>query len=106
GNYTSEILRTIGACPAGTEDRIISTPNNTGATCKKWADGFQDATYSLDFKATYQLNKNVKFYFDAMNLPDEYSAEFYRGNDYSGGNVMYHTEMFGRSFQMGVNVTF
>jgi len=106
GNYTSEILKTIGACPAGTEDRIIATPDNPGATCKKWADVFQDAYYGIDFKATYQLNKNVKFYFDALNLTDEYATKFYRGNNYSGGNVMYHTEMYGRAFQAGVNVTF
>jgi iron complex outermembrane receptor protein len=106
GNYTSEILKQIGACPAGTEDRIISTPNNQGATCKKWADVFQDAYYGVDFKATYKLNKNVRFYFDALNITDQYATKFYRGSDYSGGNVMYHTEMYGRSFQLGVNVTF
>lgn len=106
GNYTSEILKQIGACPAGTEDRIIATPNNPGATCKKWADVFQDAYYGVDFKATYKLNSKVKFYFDALNLTDQYATKFYRGSDYSGGNVMYHTEMYGRSYQLGVNVTF
>jgi iron complex outermembrane receptor protein len=106
GNYTSEILKKIGACPEGTENRVISTPNDPGATCKKWADIFQDSYYSVDFKATYKFNKNTRLYFDALNITDQYSNKFYRGNDYSGGNVMYHSEVYGRSYQLGVNVTF
>ena len=106
GNYNSEILKRIGSCPAGSEDRLIATPNNPGTTCKKWADQYLDATFGLDFKATYQVTDELKVYFDAMNITDEYMTKYFEGNEYSGGKIMYHSEVYGRSFQVGLNYKF
>ncbi len=106
GNYNSEILKRIGSCPAGSEGRLISTPSNPGTTCKEWADQYLDATYGLDFKATYQITDELKVYFDAMNITDEYMTKYFRGNAYSGGKIMYHSEVYGRSFQVGLNYKF
>lgn len=105
-NYTSKILKTIGSCPVGAEDRLIATPANPGATCKKWADIYQAPSTGLDFKATYQVNDELKVYFDAMNVTDEYMNSYYQGNEYSNGKVMYHSEVYGRSFQVGLNYKF
>lgn len=106
GNYNSEILKRIGSCPVGSEDRLISTPSNPGTTCKIWADQYLDATFGLDFKATYQITDELKVYFDAMNITDEYMTKYFRGNEYSGGKIMYHSEVYGRSFQVGLNYKF
>lgn len=105
-NYNSRILKTIGACPAGSEGRLIATPANPGATCKEWADTYLAPTFGLDFKATYQVTDAIKVYFDAMNITDEYMNTYYRGNEYSNGRVMYHSEVYGRAFQMGMNYKF
>jgi iron complex outermembrane receptor protein len=106
GNYNSEILKRIGSCPAGSEGRLISTPSNPGTTCKEWADQYLDATFGMDFKATYQITDGLKVYFDAMNITDEYMTKHFRGNEYSGGKIMYHSEVYGRSFQVGLNYKF
>ncbi len=106
GNYTSEILKRIGSCPAGSEGRLISTPSNSGTTCKAWADQYLGDTFSMDFKATYQITDELKVYFDAMNITDEYMTTYYEGNEYSNGNMMYHSEVYGRSFQVGLNYKF
>lgn len=106
GNYNSEILKRIGSCPSGSEGRLIATPGNSGTTCKKWADQYLDATFGLDFKATYQITDELKVYFDAMNITDEYMTKYFQGNEYSGGKIMYHSEVYGRSFQVGLNYKF
>ena len=106
GNYTSKILKRIGACPAAAGDRLVSTPGNSGAVCKIWADQYLDETFGLDFKATYQITDEVKVYFDALNITDQYMTKYFRGNEYSGGKIMYHNEAFGRSFQVGLNYKF
>lgn len=106
GNYTSEILKRIGSCPAGSEGRLIATPSNPGTTCKVWADQYLGDTFSMDFKATYQITDELKVYFDAMNITDEYMTTYYKGNEYSNGNMMYHSEVYGRSFQVGLNYKF
>jgi len=105
-NYNSEILKRIGSCPLGSEDRLISTPANPGATCKRWADQYLDATFGLDFKASYQITDELKVYFDALNITDEYMTTYFTGNEYSGGKMMYHSEVYGRSFQVGLNYKF
>jgi iron complex outermembrane recepter protein len=105
-NYTSKILKTIGSCPAGSEDHLIATPANPGVTCKLWADTYLAPTFGLDFKATYQVTEALKVYFDAMNITDEYMNTYYQGNDYSNGKVMYKSEVYGRSFQFGINYKF
>ncbi|UUA71573.1 TonB-dependent receptor [Cellvibrio sp. QJXJ] len=106
GNYNSKILKRLGACPAGTENRLISTPDNPGATCKIWSDVYLDETIGVDFKATYQVTDELKVYFDALNITDQYMTKYFQGNEYSGGKIMYHNEAFGRSFQVGLNYKF
>ncbi|ACE85363.1 TonB-dependent receptor [Cellvibrio japonicus] len=106
GNYVSDILKRIGSCPAGSEGYLIVQAGDDRSPCNKWADVYQDDTFSLDFKATWQVNKNIKIYFDAMNITDEYMTQYYEGNQYSGGNVMYKSEVYGRSFQIGLNYKF
>lgn len=105
-NYRSEILERVGSCPAGSEGYVIPVEGDNRATCKKWADIYHDATYSMDFKATYQINESLKLYFDALNLTDEYSIYYFQGNEYSQGESLYHSEVFGRSFQLGLNYKF
>jgi iron complex outermembrane recepter protein len=105
-NYNSKILKRIGSCPLGAENRLISTPADSGVTCKKWADQYLDATFGMDFKASYQVTDELKVYFDALNITDEYMTTYYDGNEYSGGKIMYHSEVYGRSFQLGINYKF
>lgn len=104
-NYRSKILKRIGSCPAGSEGNILPVTAGT-VTCKDWADIYHDATYSMDFKATYQITDELKLYFDALNLTDEYSIYYFQGNEYSGGKSLYHSEVYGRSFQFGLNYKF
>jgi TonB-dependent receptor len=105
-NYRSKVLDRIGSCPAGSEGYVIAVAGDDRPTCKEWADIYHDATYSMDFKATYQITDELKIYFDALNLTEEYSVYYYEGNEYSRGNSLYHSEVYGRSFQFGLNYKF
>jgi TonB-dependent receptor len=97
GNYRSKVLKEIGSCPVGA---------TTVTTCKTWSDIYDDATVSYDFKATYQVTKSLKVYFDALNLTDEHSLQYFSGNSDSRGNSLYVSEAWGRSYQLGMNITF
>lgn len=124
GNFRSEILTQIGTCSQDDLDRDsewarINNPENDsaldGATgegtvypeyCQRWADVFQDQVMGLDFKATYNLTPDIKFYFDVMNVTEDVDVFYYRGNQYSNGNVLYESEGLGRTYQAGVNIRF
>lgn len=93
-NHRSKILEEVGSCPAG------------DAPCKSWADRYQDAIKSFDFKAIYNVNKQTSVYFDAINLTDEVDLRYFEGNAQSGGNILYQKEEYGRTFQIGVNYKF
>jgi iron complex outermembrane recepter protein len=94
-NHRSSLLKQIGACN-----------DVTSSTCKAWADIYQDASTTYDFKATYQVTKDVKVYFDALNLTADQDLYYYQGNAQSGGNVLFLSEDFGSSVQLGINVNF
>ena len=85
-NYQSEYLERIGA------SRLL--------------DIYRGDVFSLDFKATYQVNDDIKVYFDALNVTDEYTIHYFRGNESTQGNMLYHSELFGRSVQLGINYQF
>ena len=103
-NYRSKVLDRIGACSSD----AIAADEGVGyaENCKTWADVYHDDTFSLDFKATYQYNEKIKFYFDALNMTDEKSFYYFQGNEYSNGKALFTSEAFGRSFQVGVNIDF
>lgn len=96
GNYRSNILEEVGACPEGVSS---SDPK----LCKTWADRFQDSLATLDFKVKYQVNGDLSLYFDAINLTDHNDLRYFEGNDLSGGNIMYQREAYGKTFQLGLN---
>ena len=91
GNYRSEILYSIGSCPAD-------------GGCNDWADVYADSDFGVDFKATYKINNRVKVFFDAINLTDDDSLRYFSGNESSNGNMLYSRERFGASYQLGINI--
>lgn len=99
GNMRSEILEEIGSCPAAVSLSDVKS-------CKTWADQYQGAVKTLDFKMQYDLTDNTQVYFDALNLTDHQDLRYFDGNSLSGGNVLYQKEQYGRSFQLGVTVKF
>lgn len=121
-NYRSEVLKQIGTCSradiaADAEWARLNDAENPdalpGATgsgvqytenCQRWADVFQDDIFSMDFKATYSPWENVKLYLDVLNITEDVDVFFYRGNEYSRGNVLFFTEGIGRTYQVGVNI--
>lgn len=109
-NYRSAVLEQVGAC--GTQDIAsdLARADAEGSDrvipyeCRKWADVYEDNTFGLDFKATWQATDRLSVYFDALNLTEDTSVRYFSGNRDSGGKMMYSSESFGSSFQLGVNV--
>ncbi|RYY02829.1 MAG: TonB-dependent receptor [Gammaproteobacteria bacterium] len=95
GNYRSKILKELGACP-----------DASASNCKAWADIYNAAATGIDFKATYQITKDIKIYFDALNINNDKGLYYYKGNAASGGHVLYLSEDYGSSYQLGVNIKF
>lgn len=124
GNMRSEILTEIGTCSQADIDRDnewarLNTEGGEGALdgaagdgtvysnyCQRWSDVFHDDIAGLDFKATYNLTPDIKFYFDVLNVTEDVDVFYYRGNQYSGGNVLNKSEGLGRTYQAGINVRF
>lgn len=103
GNYRSAVLHRIGACNAEAiaADAVAGYPEN----CRTWGDVYQDASATLDFKATYQLDK-LKFSFDVTNLTDHKDVYYFQGNEYSNGKIMFSSEDYGRTYLLGVSYNF
>lgn len=103
-NHRSKILYRIGACTAAdvAADEVAGLPTN----CRDWADIFQDASSTLDFKATYELNKAIKFTFDVTNLTDQKDLYYFQGNAYSNGKVLFASEDYGRTYLLGASYKF
>ncbi|MCU4677385.1 TonB-dependent receptor [Catenovulum sp. 2E275] len=95
GNYRSDILEQIGACP---EDQ--------NAECRDWSDQYQSGLKTLDFKMKYDFGAGLSAYFDAINLTDNKDLRYFEGNAASGGNVLYQREEYGRTIQVGLNYKF
>ncbi|UTF60394.1 TonB-dependent receptor [Gilvimarinus sp. DA14] len=104
GNYRSKVLERIGSCSQADIDADAASgiPEN----CATWSDIYDDDTLGIDFKATYQFNDDIQFYFDALNLTEDKSFKYFTGNEYSRGNVLFESEDFGTSYQLGVNIQF
>jgi len=85
-NYRSEVLEELGS------------------SSSQWADIYHDDTYGLDFKARWNINDMFSVYFDAINLTSDVSVKYFEGDPASNGKILYLSEDFGRSFQVGVNV--
>ena len=98
-NYRSDILEEVGSCP-------ISADPSDAHSCKKWADIYQDDILTFDVKFTYDFTKKLNMYFDAINITDQSDLRFFKGNNLSGGSILYQREHYGRSFQLGVNYKF
>ncbi|MDO3386629.1 TonB-dependent receptor [Gilvimarinus sp. SDUM040013] len=103
-NYRSKVLERIGSCSKAdiAADTGAAYPEN----CADWADVYDDDTFGLDFKATYQVTDDIKLYFDAINLTEDKSFKYFRGNQYSRGNMLFESEDYGTSYQVGINVKF
>lgn len=99
GNYRSEVLEQIGSCPA-------SVDISNAKQCKVWADQYQDGYTNLDIKLKYDLTSNIQVYFDAINITESEDLRYFEGNQYSGGNILYQKEVYGRSFQLGTTIKF
>lgn len=102
-NYRSQILHRIGACTA---DDVAADQGGLPVNCRDWADVFQDSSNTLDFKATYELNKAIKFTFDATNLTDHKDIFYFQGNGYSNGKVLFSSEDYGRTYLLGASYKF
>lgn len=104
GNYRSKVLNRIGACNLDNmaDDQATGLPQE----CRTWADVFQDASATLDFKATYQFSKALKFTFDVTNLTDHKDIYYFQGNEYSNGKVLFASEDYGRSYLLGASYSF
>jgi iron complex outermembrane receptor protein len=103
-NYRGEILKRVGSCNADaiTADAGLGYAEN----CRTWADVYQDASATLDFKATYQVNKALQFSLDMTNLTDHTDVFYFKGNESSGGKVLFTSEDYGRTYLLGVSYKF
>ncbi|WP_250461493.1 TonB-dependent receptor [Microbulbifer litoralis] len=103
-NYRSEILKRIGSC---TESDIAADASlGYSANCAAWADVYQDAGVTYDVKATYNVTEDIRLYLDAVNITDESNIRYFEGNALSGGNMVFMTETYGPSYQLGMNIRF
>lgn len=104
GNYRGEILKRVGSCNAQAvaDDAALGYAEN----CRTWADVYQDASATLDFKATYEFNKALQFSFDMTNLTDHVDTYYFSGNESSGGKMLFTSEDYGRTYLLGVSYKF
>lgn len=69
-----------------------------------WSDIYADNSFSLDFKASWEVNDWLNLYFDALNLTEDTGLEYFSGNNLSGGKILYQSEDYGTSVQLGANI--
>ncbi len=96
-NYRSKVLERIGVCEAGDTDV---------QSCQTWNDVWDDSTFGLDFKASWNVTDNLNLYFDALNITGDIDVKYMQGNQYSNGKMLYQSEDFGSAFQLGLNYKF
>jgi iron complex outermembrane recepter protein len=122
-NYRGRILKQIGTCSQADKDAdaewaSLNDANNPDALagaagsgvvyterCRAWEDVYHDDTFTMDIKATYAW-KGLKFYLDVLNVTEDVDVFYYRGNEYSNGEVLFRSEGIGRTYQVGVNYQF
>jgi len=98
GNYRSKVLKRIGAC---SEADIQADAGGVPENCLTWADVYEGNSKTIDFKATWDYSKKLHFYFDATNLTNEKTHQYFEGNRYSRGHLLFLTEDYGSTFQVG-----
>lgn len=103
-NYHSKILKRIGACTAG--DIQADATAGFPESCRTWADVYQDEAATYDFKASYHITDDLTLSFDALNLTDEVDFHYFVGNQFSNGNILFRSERYGRSYQLGLSYKF
>lgn len=101
-NYRGKILKRVGSCTAA--DRQADSALGFPANCQDWADIYQDEANFVDLKLTYQISDNIKFSFDALNLTEEEDLQYFQGNQFSGGGMLFRSETYGRAYQLGLSV--
>lgn len=101
-NYRGKILKRVGSCTEA--DRQADSSLGFSANCQDWADVYHDEANFVDMKLTYQITNNIKFSFDALNLTEEEDLQYFQGNQFSGGNMLFRSETYGRAYQLGLNV--
>jgi iron complex outermembrane receptor protein len=101
-NYNGKILKRIGSCT----DEDIQVDDTLGfpQNCQKWADIYQGESLGVDLKLTYQVTENIKIAFDALNVTENEDIQYFQGNIFSNGNVLFRSENYGSSYQLGVNI--
>lgn len=104
GNYRGEVLKRVGSCNA--DAAAADAAAGYAENCRTWGDVFQSASPSLDFKATYEFNKALQFSLDMTNLTDEVDTFYFRGNESSGGKMLFTSEDYGRTYLVGVSYKF
>lgn len=104
GNYRGEVLKRVGSCNA--DAAAADAAAGYAENCRTWGDVFQSASPSLDFKATYEVNKALQFSLDMTNLTDEVDTFYFRGNESSGGKMLFTSEGYGRTYLVGVSYKF
>ncbi|MDN3637564.1 TonB-dependent receptor [Simiduia curdlanivorans] len=103
-NYTGDILKRIGACTA--DDLAADLGLGYTQNCQAWADVYQAASTTLDFKATWKVAQGVRVYFDAINLTGAQDSYYFEGDPDAGGKMLFNVEQYGRGYQVGVNLDF
>lgn len=113
GNYRSKVRQTVAYCPTdAVMDEIVKQALEDGEViypeqkCKDWYDQFQDDIFTLDFKAKAKLFDGFQVYFDAVNLTDNVDLKYFEGGDITKGPMLYQSEEYGRTFQVGFNYKF
>jgi len=79
---------------------LTRNPNSSGRTEGRESRGV-GSTFNLDFSASYQLNDQIEFTFEAINLTDEF--EFQTFDRLNLPTLYHHT---GRNFLLGARYTF
>jgi iron complex outermembrane recepter protein len=103
-NYRGEVLKRVGSCNA--DAAAADAEAGYAQNCRTWGDVFQSASPSLDFKATYEVNKALQLSLDMTNLTDEVDTYYFRGNASSGGKMLFTSEDYGRTYLLGVSYKF
>ncbi|WP_341938300.1 TonB-dependent receptor domain-containing protein [Marinimicrobium sp. C2-29] len=67
----------------GSSDSLVGTDWNTGLSGRTWNQGtlWNEGRDSLDLSASYELNDNVSFTFQAINLTDAVFRQYFTSRD-------------------------
>ncbi|WP_346838682.1 TonB-dependent receptor [Microbulbifer sp. SAOS-129_SWC] len=103
-NYTGDILKRIGSCTY--TDMAVDAQSGLPTECKDWADMYKDDSLTYDVKATYRVMDGMRAYLDVVNITDSVEQYYFKGNQYSGGRMLFDVEQYGRGLQLGLTMDF